>query len=92
MPRDLLSILVGSNLAFGVVVFGWLPVSFGLAFRASVTSVVLGTVLGIALTAPPALVSLRTAPNLSTSSGAHFGVRGGARAPSGPCWCPRAHP
>ncbi|GGV31423.1 transporter [Kitasatospora herbaricolor] len=75
-PRDVLSILVGSNLAFGVVVFGWLPVSFGLSFWASVSSVVLGTVLGIALTAPLALVSLRTATNLSTSSGAHFGVRG----------------
>jgi purine-cytosine permease-like protein len=75
-PRDVLSILVGSNLAFGVVVFGWLPVSFGLSFWASASSVILGTVLGIALTAPLALVSLRTATNLSTSSGAHFGVRG----------------
>ncbi|GAA2752812.1 MULTISPECIES: purine-cytosine permease family protein [Kitasatospora] len=75
-PRDVLSILVGSNLAFGVVVFGWLPVSFGLSFWAAATSVVLGTVLGIALTAPLALVSLRTATNLSTSSGAFFGVRG----------------
>ncbi|GAA1945297.1 cytosine permease [Kitasatospora viridis] len=75
-PRDVVSILVGSNLAFGVVVFGWLPVSFGLSFWAGAGSVVLGTVLGIVLTAPLALVSLRTATNLSTSSGAHFGVRG----------------
>ncbi|GAA0702390.1 cytosine permease [Kitasatospora atroaurantiaca] len=75
-PRDVLSILVGSNLAFGVVVFGWLPVSFGLSFWASVTSLVVGTALGIVLTAPLALISLRTATNLSTSSGAHFGVRG----------------
>ncbi|WP_374106108.1 cytosine permease [Kitasatospora sp. RG8] len=75
-PRDVLSILVGSNLAFGVVVFGWLPVSFGLSFWASATSLVLGTALGIVLTAPLALVSLRTATNLSTSSGAFFGVRG----------------
>ncbi len=75
-PRDVLSILIGSNLAFGVVVFGWLPVSFGLSFWASTTSLVLGTALGIALTAPLALISLRSATNLSTSSGAHFGVRG----------------
>ncbi|GAA4841012.1 purine-cytosine permease family protein [Kitasatospora terrestris] len=75
-PRDVLSILVGSNLAFGVVVFGWLPVSFGLSFWAAAGSVLIGTVLGIALTAPLALVSLRTATNLSTSSGAFFGVRG----------------
>ncbi|KUL61541.1 cytosine permease [Streptomyces sp. NRRL S-1521] len=75
-PRDLVSILIGSNLCLGVVVFGWLPVSFGLGFWQSVSAVVAGTVLGTALTAPLALVSLRTGTNLSTSSGAQFGVRG----------------
>lgn len=75
-PRDLFSILLGSNLCLGVIVFGWLPVSFGLGLWASVTSVVTGTVVGVAVTAPLALVSLRTATNLSTSSGAFFGVRG----------------
>ncbi|MEV0370870.1 cytosine permease [Streptomyces sp. NPDC050636] len=75
-PRDLISILLGSNLALGVIIFGWLPVSFGLGFWPSVSSLVLGTVVGTVLTAPLALVSLRTGTNLSTSSGAHFGVRG----------------
>ncbi|MEU9124221.1 cytosine permease [Streptomyces sp. NPDC048506] len=75
-PRDLVSILLGSNLALGVVIFGWLPVSFGLGFWGSVSSLVAGTLVGAVLTAPLALVSLRSATNLSTSSGAHFGVRG----------------
>ncbi|MDN3297832.1 cytosine permease [Streptomyces ficellus] len=75
-PRDLISILLGSNLCLGVIVFGWLPVSFGLGLWPAVTSVVVGTVVGVAVTAPLALVSLRTATNLSTSSGAFFGVRG----------------
>ncbi|MET9800994.1 cytosine permease [Streptomyces sp. NPDC006368] len=75
-PRDLIAILVGSNLCLGVIVFGWLPVSFGLGLWPAVTSVVVGTVVGVAVTAPLALVSLRTATNLSTSSGAFFGVRG----------------
>lgn len=75
-PRDLVSILLGSNLCLGVIVFGWLPPSFGLGWWASVTSIVAGTVIGTAFTAPLALVSLRTATNLSTSSGAQFGVRG----------------
>ncbi|WP_369212377.1 cytosine permease [Streptomyces flavofungini] len=75
-PRDLVSILIGSNLCLGVIIFGWLPVSFGLGFWQSVSAVVSGTVLGTALTAPLALVSLRTGTNLSTSSGAQFGVRG----------------
>jgi purine-cytosine permease-like protein len=75
-PRDLISILVGSNLCLGVIVFGWLPVSFGLGLWPAVSSIVAGTVAGVAVTAPLALVSLRTATNLSTSSGAFFGVRG----------------
>ncbi|MCX5560993.1 cytosine permease [Streptomyces sp. NBC_00038] len=75
-PRDLVSILLGSNLCLGVIIFGWLPASFGLGWWASVTSIVAGTVVGTAITAPLALVSLRTGTNLSTSSGAQFGVRG----------------
>ncbi|WP_455359234.1 cytosine permease [Streptomyces sp. SYSU K21746] len=75
-PRDLVSILLGSNLCLGVIIFGWLPVSFGLGLWPALTSVVAGTVVGTLLTAPLALVSLRTGTNLSTSSGAQFGVRG----------------
>ncbi|MEU6374641.1 cytosine permease [Streptomyces sp. NPDC046909] len=75
-PRDLVSILLGSNLCLGVIVFGWLPPSFGLDWWSSVSSIVAGTVIGTLLTAPLALISLRTATNLSTSSGAQFGVRG----------------
>ncbi|MFF9626963.1 cytosine permease [Streptomyces griseosporeus] len=75
-PRDLVSILLGSNLCLGVIVFGWLPPSFGLDFWSSISSIVAGTLVGTALTAPLALISLRTATNLSTSSGAQFGVRG----------------
>ncbi|MGW1495631.1 cytosine permease [Streptomyces sp. NPDC002402] len=75
-PRDLVSILLGSNLCLGVIVFGWLPPSFGLGLWPSVTAIVIGTLAGILVTAPLALISLRTATNLSTSSGAQFGVRG----------------
>jgi purine-cytosine permease-like protein len=75
-PRDLVSILLGSNLCLGVIIFGWLPPSFGLGWWASIGSIVVGTLAGTALTAPLALISLRTATNLSTSSGAQFGVRG----------------
>ncbi|MGW3990670.1 cytosine permease [Streptomyces sp. NPDC004830] len=75
-PRDLVSILLGSNLCLGVIVFGWLPPSFGLDWWSSVAAVVAGTVVGVVFTAPLALVSLRTGTNLSTSSGAQFGVRG----------------
>jgi len=76
LPRDLISILIGSNLCLGVIIFGWLPVSFGLSWWPAVTSLVAGTVIGAMLTAPLALISFSTATNLSTSSGAAFGVRG----------------
>ncbi|MFD7434373.1 cytosine permease [Streptomyces sp. NPDC059861] len=66
----------GSNLCLGVIVFGWLPPSFGLDWWGSVSAILVGTVVGTAVTAPLALISLRTATNLSTSSGAQFGVRG----------------
>jgi purine-cytosine permease-like protein len=75
-PRDVLGILVGSNMCLGVVVFGWLPASFGLGFWAAVSSMVAGTLFGVLLVAPLSVISLRTATNLSTSSGGHFGVRG----------------
>ncbi|MER7762146.1 cytosine permease [Streptomyces sp. NPDC097619] len=75
-PRDLVAILLGSNLCLGVIVFGWLPPSFGLGLWPSVTAILAGTLAGVAFTAPLALVSLRTGTNLSTSSGAQFGVRG----------------
>lgn len=75
-PRDVVGILLGTNMCLGVVVFGWLPASFGLGFWAAVTSMITGTLLGCALVAPLALVSFRTGTNLSTSSGGHFGVRG----------------
>ncbi|MBX9395543.1 cytosine permease [Streptomyces sp. TRM72054] len=75
-PRDLVSILLGSNLCLGVIVFGWLPPSFGLDWWGSLSAIVVGTVVGTLFTAPLALISLRTATNLSTSSGAQFGVRG----------------
>jgi len=75
-PRDVVSILVGTNLCLGLVIFGWLPATFGLSFWACLTAQVAGTFLAIALVAPMALISMRTGTNLSTSSGASFGVRG----------------
>ncbi|TWG07722.1 purine-cytosine permease family protein [Saccharopolyspora dendranthemae] len=75
-PRDVLGILLGSNMCLGVVIFGWLPASFGLGFWPAVSSMVAGTLLGTVLVAPLSLVSFRTATNLSTSSGGTFGVRG----------------
>ncbi|GAA1809504.1 purine-cytosine permease family protein [Agromyces neolithicus] len=75
-PRDVVGVLVGSNMSFGTILFGWLPVAFGLDFWASVTAMAVGTFIGILLVAPLSVISMHTRTNLSTSSGATFGVRG----------------
>ena len=75
-PREIVTILLGSNLAFSVVVFGWLPVAFGLGFWASMAAVAVGTVVGTVMVAPLGLLGHRTATNNSVSSGAFFGVLG----------------
>lgn len=76
-PRDLVSILLGSNLCLGVIVFGWLPPSFGLGWWASVSSVVAGTVVGTVFTAPLALISCVPAPTCPRPPAPSSGCAGG---------------
>lgn len=68
--------LWGGNLCLSVMVFGWLPVVYGLGWWASVTAIVLGTLLGSLFVAPLALLGYRSGTNNSVTSGASFGVRG----------------
>lgn len=75
-PANLVWILVGGSITFSVIVIGWLPVSFGLSFQASVTSMVVGCAAGAALLSPMSLFAPRTGTNNPVSSGAHFGVVG----------------
>jgi purine-cytosine permease-like protein len=58
------------------IVFGWLPLAFGLGFWPAITSMAAG--VGVSLIPMAALIVLgtRTATNNATSSGADFGVRG----------------
>ena len=55
---------------------GYLPVSFGLGWWGSITSTLVGLLVGSALFAPLSLLSTRTGTNSAVSSGAHFGVVG----------------
>src|SRR5262245_43880881 len=75
-PANLGVVFFGGNLAFSVIVFGWLPVTFGLGWWATVTASALGLAIGTLITAPLALLGPRTGTNNTVSSGAHFGVRG----------------
>jgi purine-cytosine permease-like protein len=75
-PRDIFWIGIGGNLAFSVVLFGWLPLTFGLGWWSTVTSMLVGYTIGALLVAPMGLLGPRTGSNNSVSSGAHFGVLG----------------
>ena len=75
-PANLAAVFLGGNLAFSVIVFGWLPITFGLGFASAMTSSLVGLAVGTLVTAPLALLGPRTGTNNPVSSGAHFGVNG----------------
>ncbi len=75
-PANLATVFFGGNLAFSVIVFGWLPVTFGLGWWGTVTASAVGLALGTLVTVPLALLGTRTGTNNTVSSGAHFGVSG----------------
>ena len=75
-PRDIFFIGIGGNLAFSIVLFGWLPLTFGLGWWATVTSMVVGYAIGALLVTPMGLLGPRTGSNNSVASGAQFGVLG----------------
>ena len=75
-PANLAAVFFGGNLAFSVIVFGWLPVTFGLGWWSTVTASAVGLALGTLVTAPLALLGPRTGTNNTVASGAHFGVTG----------------
>jgi purine-cytosine permease-like protein len=75
-PWTFSGIVVGSSLAMPLLVYGWLPITFGLSVPAGISAAMVGTIVGIILVIPLILIGSATATNNSTASGAFFGVRG----------------
>jgi purine-cytosine permease-like protein len=75
-PWSFFFLSLGSAYSLGYVAFGWIPITLGLGFWDSITSMFVGTAVGCFILIPLILVGTRTATNNATSSGAHFGVRG----------------
>jgi purine-cytosine permease-like protein len=75
-PWSFVFIAMGNNMSLGVMLFGWIPITLGLGLWDAVTSILVGTAVGVFILAPLIAIGSRTATNNSTSSGAHFGVRG----------------
>ena len=55
-PANLAMVFFGGNLAFSVIVFGWLPITFGLGWWSTVTASAVGLAIGTLVTAPLALL------------------------------------
>jgi purine-cytosine permease-like protein len=75
-PRNLLWILFGGSMTFGIIVIGWVPVSLGLGWWASCSAILVGSAIGATLMAPMTLLGLRSGSNNPVASGAHFGALG----------------
>ncbi|MFF2083245.1 purine-cytosine permease family protein [Nocardia sp. NPDC058176] len=75
-PLNMLAVYFGGNLAFSVIVFGWLPITFGLSWPSAVAASAVGLAVGTLLISPMSLLGPRTGTSNTVSSGAHFGVNG----------------
>jgi purine-cytosine permease-like protein len=75
-PLSVGTVFFGTQLTYGTLVVGALPVAFGLGFWASLSTILLGTLLGTIIFAAMVPIGSRTGTNGSVSSGAFFGIRG----------------
>jgi purine-cytosine permease-like protein len=77
-PKDVFFVFLGSQMSFGIIVIGALPVAFGLGFWDSISAVTVGLVLGSTIFGLLAMLGAKTGTNGPVASGAHFGVKGKA--------------
>src|SRR5689334_10010527 len=75
-PREFLWIWNSAQFSLGTVVLGSVPVAFGLGWWASISSLLLGLLIGTVVVTPLVRFGKATGANDPVSSGAHFGVRG----------------
>jgi purine-cytosine permease-like protein len=75
-PREMGWVFFGTQITYGSIVLGALPVAFGLNWWHSFTAIVVGTILGSLAVAGMAIFGPSTGTNSTVSSGAFFGIRG----------------
>src|ERR1035437_355211 len=75
-PFELLTMFFGPQFGWGNMIFGSLPILFGLGWWGSFSSITVGSIVGSFIYIPMCLVSPKTGTNSQVSSGATFGVRG----------------
>lgn len=75
-PRNLAWVMCAPEFAFGIMVFGSLPLAFGLGWWASFWAITLGIGVGSLIFGPMGLIGPKTGTNNCVSSGAYFGILG----------------
>jgi purine-cytosine permease-like protein len=75
-PRDMAWVFFGTQITYGSLLLGAVPVILGLGWWEGFTAIVVGTLLGSLAVAGMALLGPRTGTNGTVSSGAFFGIRG----------------
>lgn len=74
--RDLFSVFFAAEFCYAIMLFGALPLAFGLSWWSTITAITVGLAVGSFVFAPMALFGPRTGTNSTVSSVAHFGVLG----------------
>jgi purine-cytosine permease-like protein len=75
-PRNLAWAMFGPQFGFGNMVFGSLPIAFGLSWWSSVAAITIGCLVGSVIFAGVCIQAHRTGTNNAVSSGAFFGIGG----------------
>jgi len=75
-PYTLFSVFFGPQFGYGNMLFGALPIAFGLGWWAAFASIAVGTALGSLVFLGISPLSPKTGTNTQVSSGIAFGVRG----------------
>jgi purine-cytosine permease-like protein len=75
-PRNMAAAFASVQFSFVIIVFGSLPIIWGLGWWSTLTAVTVGVAIGSLVIAVMALSGPLTGTNQSVSSGAYFGVKG----------------
>ncbi|MGE0216404.1 purine-cytosine permease family protein [Mycolicibacterium sp.] len=75
-PKNLFWVWFGTQMTFGIIIIGWLPIVFGLSWWGAFTAITIGMIAGSFFHAAFSLLGPWTGTNSAVSSGAHFGVVG----------------
>lgn len=74
--KDIFFVFLGSQMCFGIIVLGSIPITLGLSFYDALSSISVGLFIGSILFALLAPLGARTGTSSTVASGAHFGLRG----------------